>query len=458
MHGSALLLLGQLALAQQVSAVPAGARTLTVLLCERPDGCPAETAALDLHGRTHGLPFLDFDAVAASGPAGGERRAAWSEAMQQLHGEPSFGELQAMREQLVDLPLTLDAGTPFRLHLLLADRYLEAGLRRQAQVALEAAATGSANRAHGLPPELRPDTVEAYLAVVDTAQDPAWLQVMAPPEARVLVDGLEVGTGDTALAVPSGWHRVTAEAPGHRTAFVQELVVEGSASVRVRLPEDAAPALEAALVGAVRGVTPPDELATELSSWARAQGLSWVRFALLTEPGALGLPEERVGGYDLQAAWLDVDAGRLSVTGPGPAAMQVAEHRTRLSLGVGAGWLHLGPRDHVSVEVDGQVSLSPTLAVDARLGLLHTAQAYYLYQDWVAEELFSAAVGVRHSWHGPYVGAHATAVVPYALGAQVFGGWSFTPTPRTRFGLEARAGWTDGGALLGAGLRVGSHG
>ncbi len=458
MHGPVLLLLAHAALAQQTASVPAGARSLTVLLCEDRDGCPAETAALDLHGRTHDLPFLDFDAVAASGPAGGERRADWARAMDQLHDAPSLAQLQALEQQLVDLPLTLDAGTPFRMHLLLADHYLLAGSRRQATAALEAAATGSGHRTHGLPVELDARTVEAYLAVLDRPVEPAWLQVMAPPDARVLVDGVEVGHGDTALALPAGWHRVTAEGPGQRTAFVQPLLLEGTASVRVRLPEDAAPALEAALVGAVRGVSPPDELTGVLTDWARGQGLTWVRFALLTEPGALGLPEERVGGFDLHAAWLDVDAGRLRSTGPGPAAMQVAEHRSRLSLGVGTGWVHLAGRDHVSVELDGVLALAPALAVDARLGVLHTAQAYYLYDDWVAQEVLSVAAGLRRSWDGPYVGAHATAVVPYALGGQVFGGWSVAPTPRRSLGLEARVGWTDAGPMVGAGLRIGRAG
>ena len=75
-----LALLVPLALAQSVSAVPPGARAVTVMVCDTPDGCTAAFNALADKYALLGLPLLDFDAVASAGPAGGDARAALDDA------------------------------------------------------------------------------------------------------------------------------------------------------------------------------------------------------------------------------------------------------------------------------------------------------------------------------------------------------------------------------------------
>lgn len=463
-----LTLLSGPARAQPVTAVPAGATAVTVMVCDQPDGCSAAWQALADHCTALGLPVLDFDDVALAGPAGGDARGALDQALAAAAAHPDLDAWQAARDALRATPLTLPPAEPFSLWLALGAARFDQGDAAGAEAAFQAAASGSGARVYDLP-ELSAGALGAYLEIASRPQGRATLQVQADhPGATVFVDGRLVGPAPAEVEVSQGWHRVTVERAGRRAAWVGEVQAPAGAALAVtaELTEDDAPAaLEAAVIGAIAGTAPPPEVGRGLGAWARGQGLTTVRFVQLVEPGAFGrVPEERVqsqaGLWDLRAAWLDAGSGRFRPRGDGPTALRRAADPERFSLGVQAGYSRLqqklatgpDPHDHVDLQLVGLLRLSPSFSLDARAGLWRAAQPWYLYRDWLSHELFPVSLGPR--WSDPrlglYGGVQALAVVPVAVGGQLFAGWTWRPTVRWRVGLEARGGYTDVGPTGGA--------
>ena len=229
-----------------------------------------------------------------------------------------------------------------------------------------------------------------------------------------------------------------------------------------------------AVVAARRGNTAPDAVTDELADWGRANGLAWVRFVELRPAGAADatVPEERIPdidaskpGWEVHTVYLDVARRRLVEHGPGPAAMVVAGDPDRFRLGVSLGYLRvqelhdtdsIPAHDHVTAEIAAQLRILPILAIDARLGLAHSAQPYYLDEDWLDTNVYPVSVGARigRATGGPYAVVDALVVVPYALGGQVLAGWDLAPSTSWRLAPELRVGMTDKGWLAGGGLVV----
>lgn len=425
--------------AQPVSAVPPGATAVTVMLCARADACAPEWTALAAHMTAARLPLLDFDTVAVEGPAGKAELDRFEAAMAPIRrGEPSPGALA----MLDGVPFTVTRDDLFRLMLLSGH--------------LDRAASVSDRRVYDLPP--MPD-VAAYLDVAARpAEARATLEVSADaPGARILVDGEAVGEAPRSVAVSAGWHRVTVERTGRRTAWVGRIDAPPGGTLRIAArvaDDDGRAGLEAAVIGARHGTDASGAALATLSEWAVANGLRWVRFVELgSGPDA---PEERIpGDHEVRAVYLDVPARRFTTAGPGPAALRVAADPERFRLGVSVGYLRLGPRDHVAIDIATLFRLRPALSLDLRVGLAHSAQDYYLYEDWIDRQVYPLAVGARLGRaSGPWVTAAALAVIPYALGGEVKAGWDFAPSPTWRITPEARVGGTDKGWLGGAGLTV----
>ncbi len=456
--------------AQTVSAVPPGATAVTVMVCDRPDGCPEELAAMTDHCAAQGIPLLDFEAVADGVLGGGNARQALDQAQAQAAAKPDLTRLEAVRGAMRITPLTLPPDEPFLLWLRTGAARLAQGDEMGATWAFNAAASTSGGRVHDLPP-LSQDALEQYLAAAEGLDQTATLRITADqPDSNVFIDGLLVGPAPIQAVIEAGWHRVSVERRGRRTAWVGEVeALPGrTLSVDATLAEDDAPAaLEAAVIGSMRGAPPPPDVSRRLADWARDQGLSTVRFVQVSPPAAAGkVPEERVqtpgGMYDVHASWLDVSSQRFSRSGAGPATLRSKADPERFSLGVQLGYMRLQhtlqtglePHDHVDLEIVGLVMLRRSLFLDARLGLWRAAQPYYLYDDWLSQELFPVAVGLRLApgRSGLHVGAHALALVPLAAGGQGFAGWTWKPTARWRIGIEARGGMTDQGPIFGGGL------
>lgn len=463
-----LTLLSPPAVAQPVTAVPAGATAVTVMVCDQPDGCSVAWQALADHCTALGLPVLDFDDVALAGPAGGDARAELDQALVAATAHADLDAWEAARDALRRTPLTLPPAEPFALWLALGAARFDRGDPAGAEAAFLAASSSSGARVYDLP-EMSAGALGAYLEVASRPQGQATLRVLSDhPGATVFVDGRLAGPAPVELVVSQGWHRVTVERAGRRAAWVGEVQApaEQVLDVRAELTEDDAPAaLEAAVIGAIAGSPPPPEVGRSLGAWARAQGLTTVRFVQLVEPGAFGrVPEERVpsqaGLWDLRATWLDAGAGRFRPRGDGPTALRRAADPERFSLGMQAGYARLqqkldtgpDPHDHLDVQLVGLLRLSPAFSLDARAGLWRAAQPWYLYRDWLSHELFPLALGPR--WSDPrlglYGGVQALAVVPVAVGGQLFAGWTWRPTVRWRVGIEARGGYTDVGPTGGA--------
>ncbi|MFZ5478586.1 MAG: PEGA domain-containing protein [Myxococcota bacterium] len=451
------MLLVAAALAQPVTAVPPGAEAVTVFLCARPDGCGDEWAAMSAHARAFGLPLLDFDVVAAAGPQGREALADFEAAMAPLRaGAATPAQVDAARAALRALPYTVTNDDLFRV-LLLSGRHADA-------------AGISAGRVTDLPPLAEADLAR-YLDAAAASPPLVTLRIEADaPAARVYVDGGPVGEAPVEVTVLEGWHRVSVERPGRATAWVGELTATGEAPLVVRAKvagDDATAAIEAAVLAALRG-QPPE--AGSLVRWARNSGLAWVRFVELSRGGATP-PEELVPAVDATAApwearavWLDVDTGRFVAHGPGPAALAAAADPARFRMGLALGFLHLEEiadtdsipaHDHFVAEVAGTLRVVGPLAVEARVGLAHSAQPYYLDADWLDRNVYPVTLAARLGRdRGPYATAGALVVVPYALGGQVMGGWAFAPAPAWRVGAEARGGFTDKGWLAGGAIVV----
>ncbi|MFN7145196.1 MAG: PEGA domain-containing protein, partial [Myxococcota bacterium] len=361
--------------------------------------------------------------------------------------------------------------------LLLAE-----GARRfpsaEADRALAAAASLSGGRVTDLGP-LSDAVLARYLDLARAAVPGATLVVGADAPGLVYVDGRPVGEAPATLDVPPGWHRVSVERTGRLTAWVGTVDVPAGRSLDVRASlraDDGSAALEAAVIGAGRGVAAPTDVVASLGGWARDNGLRWVRFVELRRQGdatrdrlapVTTLPEERIPdpdpaapGWDVRAVYLDVATGRLGPRGPGPAALVVAGDPDRFRLGVSLGYLRLEEladtdavptHDHVTAEIAAQLRLLPALALDARIGLAHAAQPYYLDEDWLDPNVYPVSLGARlgRAKGGPYVTGGALVVVPYAVGGQVLAGWDLAPATSWRIAPEVRAGFTDKGWLVG---------
>ena len=474
-----LTLLLPLAHAAVLAAVPPDATAVTVLVCRADDGCPTQTRALAAHLAEVGAPLLDFDAVAAAGPGGQEARAAYTAAMGRLTRLQSPAAAAAALDALRAAPLTVPAETLLELQLRVGDGLLGTGDRAGADRALGAAASASNGQVWNLPP-IADATLSRYLDLATVALAPATLRVTAAePDARVFVDGRPAGPAPADVAVRPGWHRVTVERPGRYGAWVAEVAApEGrTLALEASVPDNSGADLEAAVEGAIRGVPAPVSVSAGLADWGVSQGLHWVRFVLLTRTRGPGdpVPEEVVpdvtgegeGSWNVAAVWLDVGAARFVGHGPGPASLREASGRGRFRFGVDVGYTRLqplddrlNPHDHVGVELAALVRLNGWLAVDARVGLLRSAQLYYLREDVIEHDVYSVAAGVRLGAFtgrsgGPYAGIGALVVVPMAVGVQAVVGWELAPSSRWRLGLEGQGGVIDDGALFGGRVTVG---
>lgn len=471
-----LPLLGAAALAQSVASVPPGAKAITVMVCDQPDGCVAPFQAMADHCAALGVPLLDFDDVASAGPGGGDARADLDLALAAALQKPDLAHLEAARGAMLRTPLTLPADEPFLLWLRLGAARHDEGDLQGADRAFAAAASTSGARVYDLP-RLSPGALDRYLELASRRGEGARLLVSADhPGATVFIDGRTVGAAPVEVELAAGWHRVSVERAGRRTAWVGEVDAPAGRTLAVAaelVADDATAALEAAVIGVIAGAAAAPDLSHRLAGWARDQGLSTVRFVRLREPGAAGrVPEERVaaegGLWDVDAAWLDVGSARFAPRGPGPATLRTAADPDRFTLGMQLGYVRIqsslpvgpDPHDHVALEAVGLVKLGPTLALDVRAGLWRAAQPWYLYEDWLSHELVPVSAGLRWSpgRTGLYGGVQALAIVPLAAGGQLLGGWTWRPTPRWRVGLEARGGYTDQGPMGGAGLAVGFAG
>ena len=466
-------LLGTLVIAAHagvVSAVPPGVTTVTVLVCEAPGGCPAELRAMASYLDSLGLPLLDFDTVVEDGPGGGDARVAYDRAMAVATRSPTLANVLEAREAMAALRVTLPRDPPFRLWLELGAAQLYAGDASAADESFTAAASCSDGRVINLPP-LSEDALSRYLYIASAHRQTRLIEVQSDAPGQVFVDGERVGNTPYRGEVRVGWHRITVERPGRRTAWVAETA--DATSLRARIAgDDSEGFLATALEGAVRGVAPPADAGASLATWASAQGLRWVRFVTLAPVGDsdhTGIPEEEIEDaehtrWKVYATWLDVGTGRFVERGPGPASLRVGGSADRLRLGVGLGYVRLqplaedyGPHDHVDVELNVRWRFTAGWSLDGRVGLMRSAQLYYLREGVFEHDVYPVAVGVRFGDRGrgaagPYVGAHALVIVPLTEGGEVFGGWEIAPTWRWRVGIEARAGMTTDGIWAGGGI------
>lgn len=470
------------AAAVEVAAVPPGVRSVTVLVCERTDGCPAEARALGDHLEALGLPYLTLASVVDAGPGGGQARAAYDAAMAAVARAPTLANLEAAHAAQRALPLTLPPDAVFTLTVRLGAARLAAGKADAADHAFVEAAQISGGRVINLP-QIPEPALARYLYLASAAAGPGGqLQLDADVPGVVYIDGVRAGPTPLTTTLPAGWHRVTVERPGRRSAWLSEL------SASPELPtiahaeiasDDGQGFLTAAVQGAIRGVAPPADAAAALSAWAAAQGLGWVRFVALDRAAVAthpGVPEERITDVDQVAwnvygRWLDVGAARFVAAGPGPASLRVGGSADRLRLGAAAAYVRAEPfaggtaHDQLGVDLALRWRLTGPWSLDGRVGVLHAAQAYYLRPGVVEHDVYPVAVGVRFGdsavaqrGGGPYVAAQALVVVPWTEGGQLLAGWEYAPTWRWRMAVEARAGVTAAGVLAGVGVTFATGG
>lgn len=460
-----LLLAAASALAQPVSAVPAGAAAVTVFVCDRNDRCRTEYKALSAWTTSLGMPLLEMGDVAFEGPQGEQAKDRFLAALKELEASPSVEAAQDAREALKLYPFTAAPDDVFRIQLLLGVRLLEAGRAADGDRALAAAASSSGGRTFDLPPLSDKSLARYYDVVQDRVGKTGTLQISSPAAgARILVDGRPVGPSPAAVEVLPGWHRVTVERAGRRTAWVGEVEVLAGATLPVLARndgDDGTGALTAAVLGAIRGEPAPSDIVDSLATWARASDLEWVRFVAM-DPVVTGRGQDDVvvdpkgDRYALSSAWINVDRGRFVSRGPGNAVLRSGPKTARFRLGGGLGYLYLSPNHHVSWDVDFLYGLTPTLTADVRLGMVHSNQDYFLYTNWVDPWLFPVSGGLRYgrTTGGPYAGAALVAFVPYALGGLGRAGWELSPSTWWRVDLEATGGLTDKGWLAGGQVRV----
>ncbi len=476
------------AFAGVLTAVPPGVSTVTVLVCERPQGCPAEERAMASHLDSLGLPLMELGTVVDAGPGGGLARGRYDRAMAMATRSPTVANLVEARAAMDALPLTLPNDPVFALLLELGTAQLQSGDTAAADAAFDDAVSASDGRVVNLPtftgfsPEAVQAGVARYLYLASAPRQDRPLAIGAPSDGwAVYVDGVAAGKTPFRGSIRTGWHRLSVERPGRRTAWVANVsgMMGGpDAPLVAELSgDDGEGYLSTAVQGALRGVVPASDASDELATWARGQGLRWVRFVTLVPPGATdqgGFPEEQIVDaehvdWNVHAAWLDVAAARFG-HGPGPASLRVGGSPDRLRLGVALGYLRLQPlvsdfgaHDHVGVDVNIRWRLTGALSLDGRVGLLRSAQLYYLRPGVFEHDVYPVAAGVRFGDRGagaagPYVGAQALVIVPLAEGGQVVAGWEIAPTWRWRVGFEARAGMTTDGFIGGAGLTFATGG
>jgi hypothetical protein len=471
------------ALAGEVTAVPPGVSTVTVLVCERAEGCPAETRAMASHLDSLGLPLLSFGTVVDAGPAGGAARASYDAAVAAAEKSPTLANLEAAYAAMSRLPLTLPEDSVFSLLVRLGSARLEAGDDAGADAAFEAAATTSNGRVINVP-AVSDAALARYLYLASAPRAAAGrVQVGANATGTLFVDGERYGETPADVPLAAGWHRLTVERAGRRSAWVAEVRVVEAATTSVYADiagDDGQGFLGTAIEGAMRGVEPPSDAAAGLAAWARSQGLKWVRFVTLLPPGQPDqplLPEEQLEDAEhvpwvVYATWLDVGRQRFVAVGPGPASLRIGGSADRLRLGAGVGYLRLEPwsgggdaHDHVTAELNVRWRITGPWSIDGRAGLMRSAQLYYLREGVFEHDVYPLAVGVRLGdaggalrAAGPYVGVHALVVVPLTEGGEVYAGWEFAPTWRWRVGVEARAGITAGGLTAGAGVTFATGG
>lgn len=445
------------ALAQAVADVPMGARAVTVFACQR--DCEAPYRAISAWAAAQRLPLLDFDALALQ--VRDERLADWNQAVAPVRaGKASRGEVEAAWRALEDLPYTVGEDDLFRLLLALADVNLVADTPRYIDrdwVAV--AASVSRHKTYNLP-SISDTLTRLYL---DRAAQPiheATVDVSADaPGAVLFVDGRPAGALPLSLPMELGTHRLSVERPGRATAWTAWLEVAGNTAVRAEVAgNDSNAALERVVLAAITGTPAPHPEEAMLTEWARAESLEWVRFVQVGHEGDDELLRVEPGSPAWRTAdvYLDVARGRLVAEGPGPNAMLAAADPERFRVGAALGYLHLSPRDHLTVDLAAAYRLGPRWAAEARLGLAHSAQPYYLYADWIDPQVYPLTLGLRHgnARGGPYAAADALLVIPYALGAQARLGWEFAPSLAWRVAAEARGGLTDRGWLLGGGVTL----
>jgi hypothetical protein len=467
----ALLLLAASLHAQSVTDVPPGAVSATILVCERADGCEPEARALSAHMASLGLPLLDFDAIALAGPGGQEARERYLAAMEGLRRAPDLERAHAAREALRALPWTVPMDDLFALLAELGQQELRAGHDPDAAQAFADAAACSQGRIYDLPP-LSPEALPRYLDAADQAAKATLQPVPVSFESGgargfLFVDGMRIGEVPGQYGIAPGWHRATVESTGRRTAWVGELSILPARPLIVQVDLGPAPgegALEAATLGAIRGVPPDAGTTAAWTAWARAHELRWVRFVAVSREGATArTPEEVFPDLDplgrawaLEAAWLDARTGTFATREPGLAALMAEPRPARFRVGASLGYAWLAPRHHVDLEVEVLVGLRPAWSVDVRLGFLRTGQAYFLYPGWMDRQLYPVSAGLRwgHTTGGPWVAVQGLAVVPYALGGLGRTGWEWAPTAWWRVGLEASGGLTDKGWLAGGSLSL----
>lgn len=453
-----MLLAIALAYAQSVSTVPAGARAVTVYVCER--DCEPGWRALAAWSNTLRLPTMDFDQVAIA--ARDTRLDAYDAAMLPVRAG-------TVTEAQVAIAVAAAEACPYTLPNddLVAIAFAGAAAApetAQRSIWLERAATWSERRSYNLPK--LPDAVLAeYLDLVAAPAKPtARVRVETDvPVASLFVDGRPVASLPAEIELSLGEHRLTVERPGRRTAWVGNLVLIGDLALRPELAgDDSNAALERIVLAALDDVPAPAAEVSTLTRWARDEGLEWVRFVSLAHRGndeIIADPDPTRLSWRVRDVYLDVARGRLAASGPGTNAMIAAADVERFRIGAVAGYLQLAPRDHVTIDLAASYRLTPLLSADVRLGLAHSAQPYYLYEDWIDSSVYPVSVGARVSKAegGPFVGAAALAVIPYAVGGELRAGWEFAPSFGMRVTVEARGGWTDHGGLAGVGVGVASR-
>lgn len=374
-------------------AAHAAPDTLTVLVCSDPHGCEdAARAALEAHDDA-GLPLVGFDEVAAAGPAGEDALRRWEIARSELAADP-----EAALEALRALPFTVS---------------------REDLVAVWAA---------------QPDGEAAVASI--TGREPRELYILTVSAdvhvATVYVDGVSVGPAPAHVALTPGWHRITVERPGRRTAWVQEVDLHGeSVLTAIVSPDDAAPALQAAISGAMHGVSPPPDVTHALTTWAESREVDTLRF---------------VDGASV-AVLAD---GVWSLDDPGPGRARP----TRVHLGVTSGWLRLDGRDHIAISAPIDLRLGERLALELTPGVIRSPEPVLLYDDVVSRQLYPVAVGLRLGDDtGPYASLSGLAIVPWALGGRAAVGWDLDASRRVGLRVESALVVTDRG--IGAGVQAG---
>lgn len=469
---AALLAIPALALAQPVSSVPADAEAVTVFVCDRTDGCPTAGRAVAGWTAALGMPLVDFDTVAFTGPAGQDARERYLARIEELRARPSLEAAEAAREALRSYPFTVPPEDLLLIHIQLAAGLMAGKRPAEAQEAFTVAATISNGRVHDLP--ALPEAIlqryfEALQAVSQPGAKRATLRISASSAgALVYVDGRSAGPAPATMEVLPGWHRVTVERTGRRTAWVGEVtagpgwVLDVPADVEV---DDGTAALEAAVKGAIRGEPPSSGITAALTRWARDNELRWVRFVELENAPVGSTPERRPDDlvldpdgtrWALYDAWLDVAGGRFTQHSPGNGVLRSGARLSRFRLGAGMGYAHLAPRHHVTFDVDALIGLRGPWWVDVRVGAARSNDDYFLYEGWRDPHVYPVSAGLRwgRSTGGPFAGVSGIAFVPYALGGVARVGWELAPSTWWRIDVEATGGMTDKGWVAGGDVRA----